>query len=279
MTASCDLWLGMPSRADNVALVRQAFGGLAEAVGLPEPLLADVKTAVSEACNNVVVHAYGGDEGPLEVAVGARGTELTVLVRDHGGGIQPKPALSEQTVQGVGLSLIQALTDRVEFAGTADSGTEVRMTFSADQELTAAGGDGARISDAPAEGLTVSVGQGELVAPVLGRIIAMLAARSGFSIDRLSDAQLVSDALAAHALAAHAPSHLRAGDVRINFQDADRSLEARVGPLVDGGADKLLSDADLPGIGRLLEQLSDEVRTERQDGDGEFLVLRLSERG
>jgi anti-sigma regulatory factor (Ser/Thr protein kinase) len=273
MTAPCDLWLGMPSRADNVALVRQAFGGLADAVGISEPLLADVKTAVSEACNNVVVHAYGGEVGPLEVAVGARGSELTVLVRDHGGGIQPTPALTEQTVHGVGLSLIQALTDKVEFAGAPDSGTEVRMTFSADHDLAVEGENtGASPSAAPTDGLAVSIGQGDLVAPVLGRIIAMLAARAGFSIDRLSDAQLVSDALSAHA-----PTYLRNGDVRVAFQDADRSLEARVGPLVDGGSDKLLADADLPGIGRLLEQLADEVRTERVNGDGEFLVLRLSE--
>jgi serine/threonine-protein kinase RsbW len=274
MTTSCDLWLGMPSRADNVALVRQAFGGLADAVGISEPLLADVKTAVSEACNNVVVHAYGGEVGPLEVAVGAQGSELTVLVRDHGGGIQPTPALTEQTVHGVGLSLIQALTDRVEFAGTPDSGTEVRMTFTADHELTLTGdGDnGASPSAAPTDGLEVSIGPGELVAPVLGRIIAMLAARAGFSIDRLSDAQLVSDALSAHA-----PTYLRDGDVRVGFRDADRTLEARVGPLVEGGSDKLLADADLPGIGRLLEQLADDVRTERTNGDGEFLVLRLTE--
>src|SRR3954451_14570993 len=169
MTASCNLWLRMPSRADNVALVRQAFGGLADAVGISEPLLADVKTAVSEACNNVVVHAYGGAEGPLEVTVGVDGNQLTVLVRDHGGGIQPTPALSEQTVHGVGLSLIQALTERVEFAGAADSGTEVRMTFSADHDLTDPEGDSsAAPASAPSDGLEVSIGQGELVAPVLG---------------------------------------------------------------------------------------------------------------
>jgi serine/threonine-protein kinase RsbW len=273
VSTPCNLWLGMPSRADNVALVRQAFGGLADAVGISEPLLADVKTAVSEACNNVVVHAYGGDEGPLEVTVGVQGNELLVLVRDHGGGIQPTPALTEQTVHGVGLSLIQALTERVEFAGAPETGTEVRMTFAADHDLGEPQ-DGASAAPAtpPEEGLEVSIGQGDLVAPVLGRIVAMLAARAGFSIDRLSDAQLVSDALSAHA-----PTYVRGDDIRISFQDADRSLEARVGPLVDGGSDKLLADADLPGIGRLLEQLANEVRTERDNGSGEFLVLKLSE--
>lgn len=272
MTAAGDLWLAMPSRADNVALVRQAFGGLADAIGIDEPLLADVKTAVSEACNNVVIHAYGGAEGPLLVGAQAAGRELSVLVRDEGSGIRPTPVTGEGSVQGVGLSLIQALTDRVEFGGGVGQGTEVRMTFTAEQELEPArDSSAAEEAEAPADGLVVSIAQGDLVGPVLGRVVAMLAARAGFSIDRLSDAQLVSDALSAHA-----PAHLRAGDVRVWFADGDRTLQARVGPLVDGGAERLLSDADLPGIGRLLDQLADSVAVDRADGT-EYLVLELGD--
>lgn len=272
MTGAGDLWLAMPSRADNVALVRQAFGGLADAIGIDEPLLADVKTAVSEACNNVVIHAYGGREGPLLVGAQAAGRELSVLVRDEGSGIRPTAVTSEQSVQGVGLSLIQALTDRVEFGGGVGQGTEVRMTFTAEQELEPARDScAAEEAEAPTDGLVVSIAQGELVGPVLGRVVAMLAARAGFSIDRLSDAQLVSDALSAHA-----PAHLRAGDVRVWFADGDRTLQARVGPLVDGGAERLLSDADLPGIGRLLDQLADSVAVDRADGT-EYLVLELGD--
>lgn len=272
VTAAADMWLAMPSRADNVALVRQAFGGLADAMGIAEPLLADVKTAVSEACNNVVVHAYGGAEGPLQVGAHATGHELSVLVRDQGSGIRPIAVTSEQGVHGVGLSLIQALTERVEFGGGEGHGTEVRMIFIAEHELESGGeGSAALQAEAPADGLAVSIAQGELVSPVLARVVAMLAARAGFSIDRLSDAQLVSDALSAHA-----PAYLRAEDVRVAFADGDRTLEARVGPLVDGGAERLLSDADLPGIGRLLDQLADGVAVDRADGT-EYLVLELGD--
>ena len=275
MSTENDLWLAMPSKAENVALVRQAFGGLADAVGLGEPLLADAKTAVSEACNNVVVHAYEGGEGPLEVGVRARDSELTVLVRDRGGGIQPTAALPDPGVHGVGLSLIQALTDRVEFHGGGSEGTEVRMTFSSEAEFNPVddgGGPAAFESEAPDNGLLVSISPGELVAPVLGRVVAMLAARAGFSIDRLSDAQLVSDAIAAHA-----PGYTETDDVRVSFRDELRALEARVGPLVEGGGERLLADADLPGVGRLLDQLSDSVAV-RRNGE-EYLVLELRDRG
>ncbi len=274
LSSGSDMWLAMPAQAENVALVRQAFGGLGDAIGMDEPFLADVKTAVSEACNNVVVHAYGGEEGPLEIGARAEGRELSVVVRDHGGGIQPTAAVQEQSVHGVGLSLIQALTDRVEFGGGGGvgRGTEVRMTFSADQDFENASHDSpAEEATAPRTGLVLSMARGAIVAPVLGRVMAMLAARSGFSIDRLSDAQLVSDAIAAHA-----PAYLRDGDVRVTFQDGSRALAARVGPLVDGGGERLLAAADLPGVGRLLDQLSDGVGIERSDG-AEYLVLTLSD--
>ena len=272
LSSDSDMWLAMPAQAENVALVRQAFGGLGDAIGMDEPFLADVKTAVSEACNNVVVHAYGGEEGPLEVGARAEGHELAVVVRDHGSGIQPTAAVQEQSVHGVGLSLIQALTDRVEFGGGVGRGTEVRMTFSADQDFENAPHDSpAEEAVAPRTGLVLSMARGGIVAPVLGRVVAMLAARSGFSIDRLSDAQLVSDAISAHA-----PSYLRDGDVRVTFQDGSRALAARVGPLVDGGGERLLADAHLPGVGRLLDQLSDGVGVEHSDG-AEYLVLTLSD--
>jgi len=50
-------------------------------------------------------------------------------VRDHGAGIQPKPARTEPPALGLGLPLIAALSDAFELRGTAGRGTEVRMSF------------------------------------------------------------------------------------------------------------------------------------------------------
>jgi serine/threonine-protein kinase RsbW len=55
--------------------------------------------------------------------------ELTIVVRDHGTGIAPKPARTEPPALGLGLPLIAALTDAFELRGSAGQGTEVRMTF------------------------------------------------------------------------------------------------------------------------------------------------------
>ena len=58
--------LRLPARPENVAVVRQALTGLGDAFDLDADLLGDIKTAVTEACNNVVLHAYEETEDGLD---------------------------------------------------------------------------------------------------------------------------------------------------------------------------------------------------------------------
>ncbi len=121
--------LNMPARAEGVGVVRQALAGMADALAFDAAVLSDMKMAVTEACTNVVVHAYDEEAGQLEVQMLAGEEHLTIVVRDHGAGIQPKPARTEPPALGLGLPLIAALSDAFELRGTAGMGTEVRMTF------------------------------------------------------------------------------------------------------------------------------------------------------
>ena len=58
-----------------MAIVRHAIGALGEATRLDAQTLSDIRLAVTEACTNVVVHAYpDGSEGPLEVLATLRRT-------------------------------------------------------------------------------------------------------------------------------------------------------------------------------------------------------------
>jgi hypothetical protein len=117
---------------------------------------------------------------------------------------------------------------------------------------------------------TVRVRTGPLVAPVLSRVVGMLAARAQCPIDRLDDAMLLTDAVAAHA-----PANARNGHVAISVRADEGQLELRVGELTPGGADGLVADANLPGVGNVFEQVADEIATERgQDSDD--LILRLT---
>jgi serine/threonine-protein kinase RsbW len=122
-----EMELALPARAENIAVVRHALGGLGEALDVPESKLSDIRLAVTEACANVVVHAYGEEEeGEMEVLASVGGDELTVLVRDWGCGIKPRP---DSPGLGLGLSLIAALAETVQLGHGQEEHTEVRMTF------------------------------------------------------------------------------------------------------------------------------------------------------
>jgi anti-sigma regulatory factor (Ser/Thr protein kinase) len=270
VSAAPDVRVVLPSRAENVAVVRQALTGIADAMRLEDGLLSDIKTAVSEACNNVVLHAYNGREGPLEVYVCPADDELDVVVRDEGQGIQPNPPEPDPGVQGVGLSLIQALTDHVEFRGAAGEGTEVRMGFRAVGIVDSAVEDAIpEPAEPPSGDLVVSVAAGALAAPVLGRVTAMMAARASFSVDRLADVVLVSDAIAAHA-----PGLIVGRHIHVSVDASPQALDLRVGPLEPGGGDRLVSATALGGMPAVLNQLANDVTIASEDGSDQ-LRLRL----
>jgi anti-sigma regulatory factor (Ser/Thr protein kinase) len=127
--------LALPARPEGVGVVRQALAGLADAMALDGAILADAKMAVTEACTNVVVHAYGEVDGALEVEMLADDHAVTVVVRDQGTGIRPRAQRHEQTALGLGLPLIAALSDAFEVRGGPGIGTEVRMTFHYEREI------------------------------------------------------------------------------------------------------------------------------------------------
>ena len=119
--------LTLPARPENVAVVRHVLGAFAEALQLPDPVIEDMRLAVTEACTNVVRHAYSGSEGgPLEVVARPGRERLTVTVTDRGGGIRPSPSSDGA---GLGLPLIAALAAEVEIEEGLGRGSRLRMEF------------------------------------------------------------------------------------------------------------------------------------------------------
>ncbi len=95
----------------------------------------DVKTAVSEAVTNGVIHGYQGKAGIIYIEVAIEGRELTVTVRDRGVGIQDvKKAMEPMYTtdvtgerSGMGFSFMEAFMDQVEVLSTPGEGTWVTM--------------------------------------------------------------------------------------------------------------------------------------------------------
>jgi anti-sigma regulatory factor (Ser/Thr protein kinase) len=272
--------LRLSNGAENVALVRQALSGVAEQLELEAGAINDIRTAATEACNNVSLHAYDGEEGPLEVEIGCGADALEVVVRDHGGGIRPLVRAREDNALGIGLAIIQALTRRVEFNDPPGGGTEVRMEFPA---KPAGGFDTARtlrwVPDGPgreelASTTAVAIAPSRLARTVLPRVLTVLAARAGFTTDRISDVQLIADALAAQADGAGGSD-----EVRLTARVSRRRMALAVGPLARGVARALLEGAGADGIASVIEKLSDEHRVDGAPGGSEAtLVLALGDR-
>jgi serine/threonine-protein kinase RsbW len=262
--------MSLPARAENVAVVRHAIAGLAEQIGMEEAAIADLKTVVTEACMNVVVHAYPEDEvGLLEVEAVPDEGGLTVAVRDFGRGISPRPNVDRPSLR-IGLALIAALSSSFEIRGGVEQGTEIRMHLPLRSRAIAEDGhadlsDGASVPEAT----ELRVGTPEILGPVLSRALTALAARHEITVDRISDAMLLADAISAAA-----PRGFD-GHVQLSIADRPEGVELKVGPMRSGAAESLRESLSLPDLGGSLETLADEVRTER-DGDGDYLVVGIA---
>lgn len=271
--------LTLSNKPENVLLVREMLTGVAEMVDLDGSDLNDVRTAVTEACNNVVLHAYQGDEGPLEVEVyGGAHSALEVVVRDHGTGIRPHIRSAQETALGIGLSVIQALVRRVEFRDSTGGGTEVRMEFAAPStRALRTPGNGREQGDGPAAEelattMSLVIVPAALAGTVLPRVLTVLAARAHFSTDRISDAQMLADALVAHVR-----ESIRDRPLAVSVSVQTRKLELRIGPLCEGSA-QLIVESAVDGLGPVIERLADDHHVTR-DGPSETLALRLTDRG
>ena len=269
--------LKISNRSENVLLVREVLTGVAETIELDSSDLYDIRTAVTEACNNVVLHAYEGQEGPLEVDISASADAIEVVVRDYGVGIRPRIRAPNEAALGIGLPLIQALVHSVEFTDADGRGTELRMRFLAPSrcafEPLQEDGDVPSPADEDLVSTTaLTIAPASLARTVLPRVLSVLAARADFSTDRISDAQLVADSLAAHA-----PSSLGSDRLSLTVSVKARNLELCVGPLGAGRADRLILDSDVDGLGPVIEKLTDDRRTVAL-GSAEMLALQLRDR-
>lgn len=117
----------------------------------------------------------------------------------------------------------------------------------------------------------LAISAGPIVTPVLGRVIGIFAARAELSVDRLNDAVLIGDAIAASGAL-----HRTAQRIRVGIEASHRRLVLCVGPLVEGGGERLLEASDVPGIDGILSRLADEVEV-RPTADGDVVHLALIE--
>ena len=121
-----DVRLSLPARPENVAVVRHVIGAFGDVLDLSERMLADIRLAVTEACTNVVRHAYDEDGGRMDIEIHPCSDRLEIVVADTGRGIAPS---TDRLGPGLGLPMIAHLADSVEIDRTVHAGSRVAMSF------------------------------------------------------------------------------------------------------------------------------------------------------
>jgi hypothetical protein len=118
------------------------------------------------------------------------------------------------------------------------------------------------------DGARLDVAVGPLLSPVLLRLVGAYAARAELPLDRVDDAVLLAEALAA-AVASESDT----GRAALRVDSAPRTLRLRVGPLRAGAGERLVAAAHAREAGDVLRVLADRVRVTDRGRSGEYLVI------
>ncbi len=123
------------AKSENEGLARMVVTAFMAEMNPTLEQIADVKTAVSEAVTNAIIHGYNNEEESVSLCCDRDGQQLVITVEDHGAGIdnieqamQPfyttKPQLERS---GMGFAFMEAFMDKLEVRSKVGEGTKVVM--------------------------------------------------------------------------------------------------------------------------------------------------------
>lgn len=125
------------SRSVNEGFARAALAAFLVQLDPTVPQLADLKTAVSEAVTNCIVHAYPDGIGPITLTAGLyEGGLVRITISDRGVGIEDIAKAMEPMYTtgdpseraGLGFAVMQSFMDKVRVSSTLGKGTRVTLT-------------------------------------------------------------------------------------------------------------------------------------------------------
>lgn len=123
------------ARSENESFARLFAAGFLAQLDPTLSELTDVKTAISEAVTNAIIHGYEGEEGLVEVFCGCRGRQLYIEIADTGTGIanvtQAREPLytskPEMERSGLGFTIMETFMDTVRVESEIGKGTRIYM--------------------------------------------------------------------------------------------------------------------------------------------------------
>ncbi len=134
MTNSMELQI--PAISENEPFARDTVAAFCVRLNPSLDELSDVKTAVSEAVTNCIVHAYAGGEGMIRIFCSAEGDTLHIEISDSGKGIEDvaravEPfftTLEEEERSGMGFTIMQTFMSAFRLQSAPGAGTTVYMS-------------------------------------------------------------------------------------------------------------------------------------------------------
>lgn len=113
--------LTIPCEPRMLKVVRQALAAFAADLNMTISMIEDIRRAVTEACANVIQHAYRdmGCVGTVHITCWVNGNDFIVEVSDRGIGMK--------SPEGLGIMIMRVLMDEVEIKVGKRGGTKVRM--------------------------------------------------------------------------------------------------------------------------------------------------------
>jgi len=136
MNGSNRMTLTFSSRSENEAFARIAVAAFVSQLDPTVDELNDLKTAVSEAVTNAIIHGYEGNpDGMVTIEARIEGDTVSIIVRDEGKGIEDlelarQPLFTsrpELERSGMGFTIMENFMDEFEAASEPGKGTEIRM--------------------------------------------------------------------------------------------------------------------------------------------------------
>ena len=129
-----EITLEFPSKSQNESFARTAVVAFLLPLDPTVMELNDIRTAVSEAVTNAVIHGYGNKTGKITLRCSLSGRQVVITVKDYGAGIADvekarEPLFTTRPAEGCGLgfTVMESFMDRLDVISQVGEGTTVRM--------------------------------------------------------------------------------------------------------------------------------------------------------
>lgn len=121
--------LKLPCKPEFVNVARMNVATIANNLNMNYEVIQDLKVAISEACNNVILHS--NSDGYYEIVFGVTEKKLIIDINDYGEGFEmdnyEKPDLEHPKGHGLGLFIIENLVDEMKIITEKEVGTTIKM--------------------------------------------------------------------------------------------------------------------------------------------------------